>query len=200
MDSDRTKQSRYIKTVDISERALATERARTARQALESSGDQLPQVQMEDLPLASMKAVEAAGWSSLTPVQQQAIPYMLDRRDLIVQARTGSGKTGAFLLPLFDVLDPDYGAVQALVLAPTRELARQVNEEFARMAGEESATLFRSALVHGGVRYGPQVAAIKNGAQIVVGTPGRIIDLLEQRKLDLSVLKVLVLDEADEID
>ena len=199
MDSDQTKQSRYIKTVDISERALATERAQSARQALESSGDQMQPLVVDDLPELSRNAVEAAGWSTLTPVQQQAIPYMLDRRDLIVQSRTGSGKTGAFLLPLFDILDPDYSAVQALVLAPTRELARQVNEEFHRMAGGDDSIHFKSALVHGGVRYGPQVTAIKNGAQLVVGTPGRIIDLLEQRKLDLSVLKILVLDEADEM-
>ncbi|NND70646.1 MAG: DEAD/DEAH box helicase [Rhodothermales bacterium] len=199
MDSDQTKQSRYVKTVDISERALATERARSAKQALESSGDELPAIELPELPEPSRDAVAAAGWSSLTPVQQQAIPYMLEGRDLIVQARTGSGKTGAFMLPMFSLLDPEYRAVQALVLAPTRELARQVNEEFCRMAGDEEYTSFRSALVHGGVRYGPQVSAIKDGAQIVVGTPGRIIDLLEQRKLDLSVLKVLVLDEADEM-
>ena len=199
MQPDKTRQSKYVKTVDISERALATERARTAKEALESSGEKLPPTSLDDLPALVQKAVFAAGWNSLTAVQQQAIPYMLNGRDLIVQSRTGSGKTGAFLLPMFDLLDPDKPAVQALVLAPTRELARQVQEEFSRMASSEELSGFKTALVHGGVRYGPQVKAIKHGAQIVVGTPGRIIDLLEQRKLDLSVLQVLVLDEADEM-
>ena len=198
MEKETSKSSKYIQTVELSTRAIAVERARTAREALESSGDQLPAIPMDELPQEIQRAVKAAGWSSLTPVQEMAMPYMLDNRDIMVQSRTGSGKTGAFLLPLFHLLDRERKSVQALVLTPTRELAGQVNQEFARMAGSEE-NAYKTALVHGGVKYGPQVKAIQDGAQVIVGTPGRIIDLLEQRKIDLSVLKVLVLDEADEM-
>lgn len=194
--SKSSSKNKYVQTVQLSTRAIAAERARSAREALESSGEQRPPIPFDELPEEVREAIHGAGWSSLTKVQEMAMPYMLDRRDLIVQSRTGSGKTGAFLLPLFSILE-ERDVVQALVLAPTRELAGQVNQEFTRMAGSDNR--YKTALVHGGVRYGPQVKAIEDGAQVIVGTPGRIIDLLEQGKIDLSLLKVLVLDEADEM-
>ena len=134
------------------------------------------------------------------PVQQRTIPYILDGQDLIVQARTGTGKTGAFLLPLLDLLDPGVKEVQALVLGPTRELARQILAEFDRMNGglPEDEQLHTVA-VYGGVGYGPQIDAFKGGAQLVVGTPGRVLDHLEKGTLRLDGLRLLILDEADEM-
>jgi ATP-dependent RNA helicase DeaD len=194
-----TKQpNKYIRVIDLSARAVAAERAQAARDALEQSGEGLPSRTLEEMPPRVREAVRRAGWPSLTPVQEGAIPYLLANQDLIVQSRTGSGKTGAFLLPLFELLDPERRDVQALILTPTRELARQVVEEFARMRSGDNEKL-RAALVYGGVKYGPQITALKEGAQLVVGTPGRVIDLLERRTLSLSNLTVLVLDEADEM-
>jgi ATP-dependent RNA helicase DeaD len=194
-----TKQpNKYVRVIDLSSRAVAAERAQAARQALEQSGSGIAAGTMEDMPASVRSAAGRAGWESLTPVQEGAIPYLLSRRDLIVQSRTGSGKTGAFLLPLFELLDPARRDVQALILTPTRELARQVVTEFDRMQPEADSVL-RAALVYGGVKYGPQISALKEGAQLVVGTPGRVIDLLERRTLSLSKLEMLVLDEADEM-
>ncbi len=191
--------SKYIRVIDISERALAVERARAAMETLEQSSDRLPPAAAETLPEHMRQALKAAGWTTLTPVQERAIPYLLERRDLIVQSRTGSGKTGAFLLPLFEILDPGKKEVQALILAPTRELARQVVEEFRRMQGDTRKSRIAAALVYGGVRYGPQIKALKEGAQLVVGTPGRVIDLLEQGHMSFHGLHILVMDEADEM-
>lgn len=166
-------------------------------ESLESSEDRLPPCDISDLPTTVRRAAEAAGWQSLTPVQQKAVPYLIAKRDLIVQSRTGSGKTGAFLLPLFDLLDQSQKNAQALILTPTRELARQVDQEFNRMRPKDNG--LRTALVYGGVKYGPQISALKDGAQLVVGTPGRVIDLLEQRHMSLDALQVFVMDEADEM-
>src|SRR5690606_30990145 len=126
-------------------------------------------------------AMSAAGWDSLMPVQEKTLPYLLEGTDLIVQSRTGSGKTGAFLLPLFEILDAEKDAAQALILTPTRELARQIHSEFERMtlATTESAGM-RAVLVYGGVKYGPQVKGLKDGAHVVIGTPGRILDHLNR--------------------
>jgi ATP-dependent RNA helicase DeaD len=154
----------------------------------------LPQVTMADLPQALRLAVTRGGWSELMPVQARAIPYLLAGRDLLVQSRTGSGKTGAFILPILDRIDPAQPTCQALVLAPTRELARQVAEE-ARILG--GGTGMRTAVVYGGVAYGPQIQAFREGAHLVVGTPGRILDHLLKRNLSLGDLRILVFDEAD---
>ena len=194
-----TKQpNKYIRVIDLSARAVAAERAQAAREALEQSGEGLPARTLDDMPLRVKDSVGRAGWTSLTPVQEGAIPYLLSKQDLIVQSRTGSGKTGAFLLPLFHLLNRESRDVQALILTPTRELARQVVDEFNKMRSDEAGEL-RAALVYGGVKYGPQVSALKEGAQLVVGTPGRVIDLLERRTLSLAKLEILVLDEADEM-
>jgi ATP-dependent RNA helicase DeaD len=128
------------------------------------------------------------------PVQARAIPYLLAGRDMIVQARTGSGKTGAFLLPMLERLDSRRDECQALILVPTRELARQVSHEAEVLCGPAG---LRTAAVYGGVSYGPQIAALKAGAHIVVGTPGRVLDHLLKRNLSLDRLKMLIFDEAD---
>ena len=128
------------------------------------------------------------------PVQARTIPYLLAGQDVMVQARTGSGKTGAFLLPMLARLEPVRDRCQALVLVPTRELARQVHHEaemlFAGMG-------LRAVAVYGGVGYGEQMDALKQGAHVVIGTPGRVLDHLLRRTLTLDHLAVLVFDEAD---
>jgi len=156
--------------------------------------DSLPQVKLLQLPKLLQKAAKALGWTSLMPVQSSTIPYILNGRDLMVQSRTGSGKTGAFLLPILERIDPNKKACQALVLAPTRELAKQVAKEAEILGG---AYNIRSIPVYGGVGYGPQTEAFNKGAHIVVGTPGRILDHLLQRTLVLDKLEILVFDEAD---
>ena len=153
-----------------------------------------------DLPERLQAGVEALGWPALMPVQAEAIPYILDNRDLIVQSRTGSGKTGAFLLPLLEKLDVREKTTQALVLCPTRELASQIHAEFERMnAGLAPEERLNAIPVYGGVGYGPQVEAFEKGAQLVVGTPGRVLDHLSRGTLKLDKLRTIILDEADEM-
>jgi ATP-dependent RNA helicase DeaD len=154
----------------------------------------LPQVSLADLAEPLRQAVARAGWSELMPVQSKAIPYLLAGRDLMVQSRTGSGKTAAYLLPILDRVDPRRATCQALVLAPTRELARQVAGE-AEILGAKTG--MRTAVVYGGVAYGPQLQAFRQGAHLVVGTPGRILDHLLKHNLSLRDLQILVFDEAD---
>ncbi|MFQ9867664.1 MAG: DEAD/DEAH box helicase [Bilophila wadsworthia] len=128
------------------------------------------------------------------PVQSRALPYLLEGRDLMVQSRTGSGKTGTYLLPLMARLNPAMPAVQALILVPTRELAVQVEQE--------AKTLFKGsgftvAAVYGGVGYGKQMDALRQGVSVVVGTPGRVLDHLLRRTLNLDHISALIFDEAD---
>jgi ATP-dependent RNA helicase DeaD len=154
----------------------------------------LPEIGLEDLSEPLRQAAARAGWGRLMPVQAKAIPYFLAGRDLMIQSQTGSGKTGAYLLPILERIDPQRAVCQALVLVPTRELAQQVGKE-AELLGE--ALGVRSIAVYGGVGYGPQLEAFKNGAHLVIGTPGRILDHLLKRSLTLQQLEVLVFDEAD---
>ena len=154
----------------------------------------LPPVGLADLPEVLQRAVQGAGWPTLMPVQSKAIPYLLAGRDLMVQSRTGSGKTGAFLLPLLQQIDVTQAVTQALVLVPTRELARQVVGE-AEALGR--GTGVRAVALYGGVGYGPQLAALREGAHLVVATPGRILDHLMRQSLSLARLRFLVFDEAD---
>jgi ATP-dependent RNA helicase DeaD len=151
-------------------------------------------VSLEDLPELLQKAVANVGWTSLMPVQSMTIPYMLAGRDLMVQSRTGSGKTGAFLLPILQQIDRQEASSQALVLVPTRELARQVEREAAALA---KGSGMRCVALYGGVAYGPQFAALREGAHLVVATPGRILDHLMRESLSLKRLRILVFDEAD---
>ncbi|MCY3709164.1 MAG: DEAD/DEAH box helicase [Caldilineaceae bacterium] len=154
----------------------------------------LPDISLSELPTVAQEAAARAGWTQLMPVQAKAIPYLLAGRDLMVQSRTGSGKTGAFMLPILHQIQRDKRVCQALVLVPTRELALQVSKE-AALLGEAAGV--RSVAVYGGVKYGPQTSALRAGAQLVIGTPGRILDHLLQRNLRLDDLRELVFDEAD---
>ena len=154
----------------------------------------LPEVSLADLPQLLQTACAKAGWNSLMPVQSRALPYLLEGRDLMVQSRTGSGKTGTYLLPLMARLNPAMPAVQALILVPTRELAVQVEQE--------AKTLFKGsgftvAAVYGGVGYGKQMEALRQGVSVVVGTPGRVLDHLLRRTLNLDHISALIFDEAD---
>jgi ATP-dependent RNA helicase DeaD len=148
----------------------------------------------EALPEKLRMACDRAGWDKLMPVQQKALPFLLEDRDVMVQARTGSGKTGAFVLPLLEKLDLSMPQCQALVMVPTRELARQVADEARMLSGENGIGV---VAVYGGVGYKEQLDAFRDGAQLVVGTPGRILDHLMRRNLTLDNLKVLIFDEAD---
>lgn len=154
----------------------------------------LPAIELEGLPEVAQVAAAAAGWTKLMPVQAKAIPYLLAGRDLMVQSRTGSGKTGAFLLPILHQIDSSRRVCQALILVPTRELALQVSKEAAVLG---KAAGISSVAVYGGVGYGPQISALRDGAQLVIGTPGRILDHLLQRTMRLDHLHHLVFDEAD---
>jgi ATP-dependent RNA helicase DeaD len=154
----------------------------------------LPEMTLEELPELPRAACAKAGWAKLLPVQARAIPYILAGRNLMVQSQTGSGKTGAFLLPILQRIDVARKGCQALVLVPTRELASQVSREAELLGGELG---LRTAVVYGGVKYGPQLDAFRGGAQLVVGTPGRILDHLLKGTLILDDLKIFVFDEAD---
>jgi len=154
----------------------------------------LPDLTFEQLPKPLQESAARANWTSLMPVQARTIPYMLQKRNMMVQARTGSGKTGAFLLPMLERLDPKKDRCQALILVPTRELAKQVHREAQTLCGEAG---LRTVAVYGGVGYGPQIEALKKGAHIVVGTPGRVLDHLLKRNFSLDRLEMLIFDEAD---
>ena len=135
------------------------------------------------------------GYTQMTPIQAASLPLTLSGRDLIAQASTGSGKTCAFGLPLLERLNQRWFAVQGLVLCPTRELADQVATEIRRLARAQEN--IKVVTVYGGVPSRNQIASLENGAHIVVGTPGRVMDLLDRGALDISNLQTLVLDEAD---
>jgi len=154
----------------------------------------LVDVTIEQLSAAQRAAAARAGWTQLMPVQARAIPYLLAGRGMLIQARTGSGKTGAYLLPMLERLDPTRSQCQALILTPTRELAHQVTRDAELLC--EPAGL-RTVAVYGGVGYGQQSEALRGGAHIVVGTPGRILDHLLKRTFTLEHLEMLIFDEAD---
>ncbi|MGH8622324.1 MAG: DEAD/DEAH box helicase [Burkholderiales bacterium] len=147
-----------------------------------------------ELPAPVQQAVRDLGWEKPTPVQERVIAPMRAGRDLIVQAHTGSGKTGAFGIPIACALDAQLAACQALILVPTRELAAQVQESV-RAYGRHLKV--RSTVIFGGVGFNPQAAELRRGVDIVVATPGRLLDHVEQRTIDLRQVEVLVLDEAD---
>jgi ATP-dependent RNA helicase DeaD len=152
-----------------------------------------------DLALSEplIKLLAELGYESPTPIQSATIPHLLGGRDVLGQAQTGTGKTAAFALPILSQIDLSQTKPQALVLAPTRELGIQVAEAFQRYATHMPG--FHVLPIYGGQSYGPQLSALRRGVHVVVGTPGRIIDHLEKGSLDLSLLRNLVLDEADEM-
>ena len=161
---------------------------------MNNTSNPLPDVTLEQLPVRLRDAAARAGWTILMPVQARVIPYLLAGRNMMIQARTGSGKTGAFLLPMLERLDSAKRHCQALILVPTRELARQVSQAAELLCGTAG---FRVVAVYGGVGYGEQIDAFRHGAHIVVGTPGRVLDHLLKRTLSLEHLEMLIFDEAD---
>ncbi|MDO8654568.1 MAG: DEAD/DEAH box helicase [Undibacterium sp.] len=144
-----------------------------------------------------IRALKDVGYESPSPIQAATIPILLENRDVLGQAQTGTGKTAAFALPILSRIDIRQTTPQALVLAPTRELAIQVAEAFQTYAKHIPG--FHVLPIYGGQSYGPQLSALRRGVHVVVGTPGRVIDHLDKGSLDLSKLKTLVLDEADEM-
>lgn len=156
--------------------------------------DPLPTVTLADLPERLQRGAARAGWTELTPVQAKAMPYIMAGRDMMIQSRTGSGKTGAFIMPIIERVNLRQNATQALVLVPTRELAQQVTAEAELLGGESG---LRATAVYGGSAYGPQVNAFRQGVHLVVGTPGRVLDHLLKRNLSLQHLRLLIFDEAD---
>jgi ATP-dependent RNA helicase DeaD len=158
-----------------------------------------PVSQFSDLNLSAplIKALKEVGYESPSPIQAATIPLLLDNLDVLGQAQTGTGKTAAFALPILSRIDIKQTTPQALVLAPTRELAIQVAEAFQTYAAHIPG--FHVLPIYGGQSYGPQLSALRRGVHVVVGTPGRVIDHLDKGSLDLSRLKTLVLDEADEM-
>jgi len=150
-----------------------------------------------DLDEPLLRAIANAGWEHPTPAQQRVIPAVLEGRDLLASAATGSGKTGAFVLPILQRLSEERvldGGIRALVLTPTRELARQIQADFLTLA---SRTRLTAAVIIGGEDRGRQVAALRKNPDLVIATPGRLVEHLQSGEADLSALSFLVLDEAD---
>ncbi len=142
-----------------------------------------------------LKAVAQLGFEEATPIQSAAIPVLLSGADLVGQSQTGSGKTAAFSIPAIEKVDPHSKAVQVLIMCPTRELAEQVANEVHQLTAFKRS--IHSVPIYGGASYDRQLFELKKGVQIVIGTPGRIIDHLERGTLKLDQLKVAILDEAD---
>ncbi|HLV27611.1 MAG TPA: ATP-dependent RNA helicase DbpA [Burkholderiaceae bacterium] len=149
------------------------------------------------LPLAHAQLDNLAqlGYAAMTPIQATSLPIILEGRDLIAQAKTGSGKTAAFGLGILHRLNPERWAVQALVVCPTRELSEQVADELRRLA--RAVGNVKVLTLTGGASARPQIESLAHGAHIVVGTPGRLLDHMDRQTLDLSAVHTLVLDEAD---
>ncbi|MDG6244875.1 MAG: DEAD/DEAH box helicase [Methanolobus sp.] len=142
------------------------------------------------------KAIQELGFEEPTPIQVQSIPHILEGRDVIGQAQTGTGKTAAFGIPALEMVNPNSKKTQVLVLCPTRELANQVADELGKLAKYTSTKILP---VYGGQSIERQIKGLRRGAQIVIGTPGRVMDHIERRTLDLGTVEMVVLDEADEM-
>ena len=146
-----------------------------------------------ELTQETLQNIMFLGFKEMTPIQSMAVFPALEGRDVIGQAKTGTGKTLAFAVPVIEKVDAQSGDVQALVLTPTRELAIQVSREFEKLAGSK----VKLALIYGGASMKAQIKQLKAGSQVVVGTPGRVIDHIRRGGIDLSNVETLVLDEAD---
>lgn len=142
------------------------------------------------------RAVEDMGFEEPTPIQSQSIPYLMEGKDVIGQAQTGTGKTAAFGIPALEMLDVKSKKVQVVVLCPTRELANQVAEEMSKLAKYQNTKMLP---VYGGQPIDRQIKALRRGVHIVIGTPGRVLDHIQRKTLKLDGVKMLVLDEADEM-
>ena len=158
--------------------------------------NKLPDVKFDDLSAEQQETLRNLGWNELMPVQRKAMAYMLAGRDMLIQSKTGSGKTGAFVLPLLQVIEQDHVFPQALILVPTRELATQVNEEIVKLAAH---TQIKSVAIFGGVGYDAQLRALRHGVHIIVATPGRLLDHAQRGNVDFLSIRDLILDEADEM-
>lgn len=158
-----------------------------------------PEVRFDELGLDPkvLKALKDVGYESPSPIQAETIPLLLDGHHVVGLAQTGTGKTAAFALPILSRIDTSDPTPQALVLAPTRELALQVSEAFERYAAHLKGV--HVLPVYGGQGYGVQLSALRRGVHVVVGTPGRIMDHLDKGTLDLTAIRYVVLDEADEM-
>ncbi len=156
----------------------------------------MEKMRFEDLNLSEeiKRAIEDIGFEEATPIQSQAIPYILDGKDVIGQSQTGTGKTAAFGLPILQKIDPNLKKPQALILCPTRELAIQVAEEVRRLS---KYTRVQNLPIYGGQPIDRQIRALKKGIQLVIGTPGRIMDHMRRKTLRMDHMKMVVLDEAD---
>lgn len=164
-----------------------------------SDQNQSPELAFQELNLSEplLQAIQGAGYSTATPIQARAIPPLLEGRDVLGQAQTGTGKTAAFAIPMLQRIDLNRRQPQVLVLAPTRELAIQVSESFERYAAGLPG--FRVAPIYGGQDYPTQFRQLDRGVHVVVGTPGRVMDHIRRGSLKLDGLRGLVLDEADEM-
>lgn len=186
-------------TPESSESAPAGSPEAESTEASPAGGDDAPGVTFADMGLAPAvaKAVQDVGYEVPSAIQEATIPLVLEGRDVVGLAQTGTGKTAAFALPILSLIDPAVKSPQALVLAPTRELALQVAE--ACVTYSANMPQVNVLPIYGGQAYGIQLSGLRRGAQIIVGTPGRVIDHLKKGTLDLSGLRHLVLDEADEM-
>jgi len=158
--------------------------------------DKLPDFSIENLPPCLQETLKELGWNELMPVQKKTIPYMMQGRDMLIQSKTGSGKTGAFLLPLLQVIVTEHIYPQALILVPTRELALQVHGEAELLS---KGLGVRSCAIFGGVGFENQIHALRNGVHIIVATPGRLLDHAQRGNIDFRSIRDLVMDEADEM-
>lgn len=144
-----------------------------------------------------LKAIEDLGYEEATPIQSQAISAIMEGNDILGQSQTGTGKTAAFGIPCVEMIDPSDRRLQALILCPTRELAIQVGEEFRKLLKYKDAV--RVLPIYGGQPIDRQITALKKGAQIVIGTPGRVMDHMRRHTLKMETVKMVILDEADEM-
>ncbi|MCL2260107.1 MAG: DEAD/DEAH box helicase [Fibromonadales bacterium] len=156
----------------------------------------LPDYSIDNLPLNLQETVKELGWNELMPVQRKTIPYMLEGRDMLIQSKTGSGKTGAFLLPLLQVIVQEHIFPQVLILVPTRELALQVHGEAEKLSKNLG---IRSCAIFGGVGFENQIRALRTGVHIIVATPGRLLDHAQRGNIDFGSIRDLIMDEADEM-
>ncbi len=156
----------------------------------------LPNAEFSTLSPEFQDVLKGLGWDDLTLVQKKAIPYMRQGMDMMIQSKTGSGKTGAFLIPLIEIIEPTVAQPQALILVPTRELAIQVEKETQKLGVVKN---LRSVALYGGVKYQSQIDALKNGVHLIIATPGRLIDHLQRGNVNFGCVRDLVMDEADEM-
>jgi len=159
----------------------------------------MQQVKFEELNLSKevLKAINEMGFEETTPIQAKAIPHVFEEKDVIGQAQTGTGKTAAFGIPILEMIDPSNKSLQAVVLCPTRELAIQVAGELRDLSKYKEG--IKTLPVYGGQPIERQIQALKKGVQIIIGTPGRVMDHMRRRTLKMGTVKMVVLDEADEM-